>query len=158
MSEWENSAGGSDEYYTPPEIFGALDVTFDLDPCCSESIHCCVPCRKAFYRNGLEKQWKGFVWMNPPFGRRNGVIPWLEKFVRHGNGLGLVRAYTSSGWFHEFIPQMDAILFPEGKTKFIRQDGTVAKQPGHGVVLFSLGRKATKVLKSSDLGLFFEVK
>jgi hypothetical protein len=33
MAEHENSIGESDEWYTPPEIFDALGLTFDLDPC-----------------------------------------------------------------------------------------------------------------------------
>ncbi|UCL89307.1 DUF1073 domain-containing protein [Pseudomonas sp. HS-18] len=39
--------------------------------------------------------------MNPPFGGRNGHVPWLEKFLAHGNGIAIVRAYTSAAWFHE---------------------------------------------------------
>jgi hypothetical protein len=25
--------------------------------------------------------------MNPPFGKRNGLVPWLEKFFTHGKAL-----------------------------------------------------------------------
>jgi hypothetical protein len=31
--------------------------------------------------------------MNPPFGSRNGHVPWLRKFLDHGNGIAIVRAY-----------------------------------------------------------------
>ena len=32
MAEHEPSKGGSDDWYTPPEIFAALGLMFDLDP------------------------------------------------------------------------------------------------------------------------------
>jgi predicted RNA methylase len=38
--------------------------------------------------------WSGTVFMNPPFGRRNGHVPWLRKFLAHGDGIAIVRAYT----------------------------------------------------------------
>lgn len=33
MAEHEPCIGQSDDWYTPPEIFTALALTFDLDPC-----------------------------------------------------------------------------------------------------------------------------
>jgi hypothetical protein len=33
MAEHEPSIGQSDDWYTPREIFEALRLTFDLDPC-----------------------------------------------------------------------------------------------------------------------------
>ena len=32
MAEHENCIGETSEWYTPPEIFAALRLTFDLDP------------------------------------------------------------------------------------------------------------------------------
>ncbi len=95
--------------------------------------------------------------MNPPFGGRNGHIPWLEKFLAHGNGIGIVRAYTSAGWFHDFAIHADAMLFPRGKTKFVRPDGSVGRAPGHGIVLLAKGDRAKKALRNSGLGLYVEL-
>jgi hypothetical protein len=33
MAEHEPSVGMSDDWFTPPEIFAALGLRFDLDPC-----------------------------------------------------------------------------------------------------------------------------
>lgn len=33
MSGFTHETAGSPEWYTPPEIFAALGLTFDLDPC-----------------------------------------------------------------------------------------------------------------------------
>lgn len=121
MSEWEGQ-GESDEWYTPPEIFQALNVRFDLDVASPGKDHW-VPADKVITEedDGLKSKWEGRIWMNPPFGGRNGQVPWLEKFVKHGNGIALVAARTSSGWFQDLIPQCDAILFPRGKLNLLDQ-------------------------------------
>lgn len=157
MSEWENTIGESDEWYTPPSIFNSLNVKFDLDPC-SPGLNHWVPATKVYTKidDGLSQPWDGFVFMNPPFGGRNGHVPWLRKFIQHGNGIAIVRAYTSSQWFHEYATKVDAMLFPRGKTKFIRPDGSIGKQPGSGVVLFACGTKAELVLKFSHLGILMK--
>ena len=108
MAEWENSVGNSDEWYTPKEIFVSLNLEFDLDPC-SPGIDHWVPARKVFCKDddGLKQKWEGLVFMNPPFGIRNGQVPWLKKFLEHANGLAIVRAYTSSAWFHDFAAKAE---------------------------------------------------
>lgn len=125
--------GQTDEHYTPPDVFEALDCTFDLDPCQPERNRefLSVPVSRFYTQqdDGLKQSWSGFVWLNPPFGGRNGIVPWLRKFLDHGNGIALANALTSCGWFHEFAPKMDAILFPRGKTKFVNPDGEVGKSP-----------------------------
>ena len=155
MGEHEPSIGQSDEWFTPPEIFAALGITFDLDPCSPGPRHW-VPARRVFTKaqDGLVQPWHGTVWMNPPFGGRNGHVPWLRKFLDHGDGIGLVRAYTSAGWFHDWAIKADTMLFPRGKTKFIRPDGSIGGSPGHGVVLLGMGERANDALRRSGLGLF----
>jgi hypothetical protein len=157
MGEHETCLGASDEWFTPPEIFAALGLTFDLDPCQPEQgrAFLSVPCRQ-FYtarEDGLALPWRGLVWMNPPFGRRNGQVPWLRKFFAHGNGIALVAARTSAGWFHDEATKADMMLFPRGKTKFIRPDGTRGESPGTGVVLLGMGAVACNALRTSRLGL-----
>lgn len=156
MAEHEPSIGASDEWYTPREIFDALGLTFDLDPCypMHPSSACYVPTKRCFSKriDGLSQDWEGLVFMNPPFGGRNGHVPWLKKFLAHGNGIAIVRAYTSSAWFHEFAIHAQTKLFPRGKTKFIRPDGSIGKSPGHGVVLLGMGEVADTALRQSNLG------
>jgi hypothetical protein len=60
---------------------------------------------------------------------------WLRRFLDHAKGIAIVRAYTSSDWFHRHAVHAETMLFPKGKTKFIRQDGSIGRAPGHGVVL-----------------------
>lgn len=155
--EHEPSIGLSDEWYTPKHIFDALGEKFDLDPCHPiTSPHCYVPAANMYGKevDGLSKPWDGFVFMNPPFGARNGHVPWLKKFIGHGNGIAIVRAYTSAGWFHDWVGLTDIMLFPRGKTKFVRPDGTIGNQPGGGIVLLGCGDRAVKALKNCCLGIY----
>lgn len=150
--------GKTDEWYTPSHIFVALDIEFDLDPC-HPKLPTCVPTKKFFTKedDGLSREWNGLVWMNPPFGGRNGYFPWMEKFIAHGNGIGLCTALTSSEGFQKYIPQMDAILFPKGKTRFIQENGELGGCPFNGIVLFAKGVAGVEALANSSLGVFLDV-
>ncbi len=158
MAEHEPCIGQSDDWYTPRDMLEALGERFDLDPCSPGAGHW-VPADRVFTKSddGLSQDWNGFVFMNPPFGGRNGHVPWLEKFLQHGNGIAIVRAYTSAAWFHEYAIRADAMLFPRGKTKFVRPDGSVGGSPGHGVVLLAMGERAKSALRRSGLGLFVDL-
>jgi hypothetical protein len=106
----------------------------------------------------LEREWNGFVWMNPPFGGRNGLMPWLEKFFAHGNGIALVPDRTSAPWWQQFAPRSDLALFVSRKIKFIGIDGKPGKSPAQGTTLLASGRLAVDVLvraARADLGSAF---
>ena len=173
MAEHESCVGASDEWFTPPEIFDALGLRFDLDPAWSSSPHCAVPCARAYAKDcgadGLANPWRGLVWLNPPFGGRFGHVPWCIKFFEHGNGIALIRAYTSSSWWHDLMPRAEMILFPRGKTKFIRGTdmrnektgeiypaGSRGVAPGHGVALIGAGSAACRALTTSKLGMVWD--
>jgi len=147
--------GASDEWYTPPEIFTALGVQFDLDPA-SPGAHHWVPAARVYTSedDGLSREWSGSVWLNPPFGGRNGVVPWLRKFFAHGNGIALVNSLTSAGWFHDWASLADSMLFPRGKTRFVRPDGSVGVSPANGVVLMAVGAEMVGALqRARHLGI-----
>jgi len=99
MGAHELSVGQSDEWYTPPEVFKAIDLMFDLDVAGHWEITPWVPADCFYIENSLNKPWFGRVWMNPPFGARNGYLPWAEKFVQHGNGIALAPDRTSAPWW-----------------------------------------------------------
>jgi hypothetical protein len=50
------------------------------------------------------------------------------------------------------------MLFPRGKTKFIRPDGSIGGDPGHGVVLLGMGERSNRALLTSRLGFFVRVR
>lgn len=157
MAEHESCIGASDDWFTPPEIFKALGLTFDLDPCSPGPGHW-VPARRVYTEidDGLSKPWADLVFMNPPFGGRNGHIPWLIKFFDHGNGIAIVRSYTSSGWWHDHMGRAECLCWPRGKTKFVRPDGEIGRAPGHGIVLIGMGTAACEALCKSNLGMVWD--
>jgi len=158
MSHWEAS-GKSDDWWTPKYIFDALGETFDLDVSAPIEGPLHVPCLGWLYDRGLERAWNGFVWMNPPFGGRNGLKPWLDKFLQHGNGIALVPDRTSAPWWQEMARKADALLFIGGKVRFIRPDGSTGDSPSTGTVLVAAGDRGVGALVGADkagLGLCYE--
>ena len=155
MAEHEPPIGMSDDWWTPPGIFRALNLTFDLDPCLPGPGLGFVPARRMYTKteDGLRQPWHGLVWLNPPFGGRRGQVPWLRKFFAHGTGIALCAARTSADWFHEVVfPRAQLLCFPDGKTKFHRPDGTIGAEPGTGIVLLGMGEIGNAALRRSGLG------
>src|SRR5262245_8250360 len=155
MAEHEPSIGATSDWYTPPEIFEALGLVFNLDPCSPGPDLCFVPAKRIYTEadDGLRQPWSGIVWLNPPFGGRRGQVPWLRKFFTHGDGIALCAARTSADWFHEVVvPNAQLLCFPNGKTKFHRPDGSIGKEPGTGVVLLGMGDVANDALLRSGIG------
>lgn len=148
MSSWEGP-GQSDEWYTPKYVFDALGCWFDLDVA-GPGLKTHVPTGRCITHSSLERPWFGFVWMNPPFGGRNGLIPWLDKFFEHGNGIALTPDRTSAPWWQEAARRADAVLFVSPKIKFERPDGSLGKQPGTGTTLFACGDHAVLSLRRAD--------
>ena len=149
MGAHELSIGQSDEWYTPPEVFEALGLRFDLDVASPGfDVVPWVPADECITENSLDCPWHGLAWMNPPFGGRNGYVPWADKFVEHGNGVALAPDRTSAPWFQDFAMKCDAVLFWSPKIKFIRPDGSRGKSPGCGTALFSIGETGTRALRS----------
>lgn len=182
MGTHEQCLGATDEWYTPPEVFAALGCSQEICPKCAGygafySICECgtgraplfdldvsspghgvtpwLPAKEFYTSEGLAKPWAGFVWMNPPFGGRNGLVPWLQKFVEHGNGIALVPDRTSAPWWQEFDPQMDLTFFVSKKIKFI--DGRTMKRgksPAQGTTLWSMGTIGADALRQAEASGF----
>lgn len=151
MSHWE-SPGKSDEWFTPRYVFDQLGCRFDLDVATSDGANN-VPASLGITANALERDWHGFIWMNPPFGGRNAIACWLEKFIAHGNGIALTPDRTSAPWFQAAFPRMESVLFTP-KIKFLRADGTEGASPSNGTALMAIGWQGCAALeRASALGL-----
>jgi hypothetical protein len=151
-----NPKNRKDDWITPKYIFDALGETFDLDVAAPEDGKTHVPTSSWYFEDAIEKTWRGFVWMNPPFGHQSTKRLWLSKFFDHGNGIALLPDRTSAPWWQEFAPRADAILFASPKIKFERADGTRGEQPGDGTTLIACGRRAASALvRAESLGSVF---
>lgn len=157
MALHEQCLGSTDEWYTPPSIFRALGCSFDADVASpGKEKTPWVPAVNFVERESLSEKWEGFVWMNPPFGGRNGLVPWLNKFIAHGNGICLVPDRTSAPWWQAWAPKMDLILFVSPKIKFIDVKGSPGPSPAQGTCLGGLGHRAHEPLyraQSEGLGV-----
>lgn len=153
----ESTANESVEWYTPPEIFEALGLTFDLDPCSPGPGLSYVPTLRHYTarENGLTSPWgRGTVWVNPPYGPHTKV--WLAKLAAHGDGIALVFARTDVKWFQEHGVRADVICFVNARVRFYQGNITDrAKDAGSGSMLLAYGPKAADALAASGLGPCF---
>ena len=144
--------GGHDEWLTPPEILASLG-TFDLDPC--------SPIKRPWDTaanhytmndNGLEQDWRGRVWLNPPFGRE--AAKWLRKMKAHRCGIALLPARTETAMFYESVwDHAYAICFMKGRPHFHYVDGTRAKSnSGAPICLIAYSSSDMFALLNSGLG------
>jgi hypothetical protein len=134
------------EWFTPKYIFDDLGCQFDLDPASpGEKIVPWIPADHHYTSRGLEREWFGFVWLNPPYGRN--VLPlWLEKFARHGNGIALVPERTSTGWWQDLVARADLILCVNKKIPFATLAGEQGTAFPIGSTLIAIGEQGVRGL------------
>lgn len=102
----------SDDWSTPLDFFNKLndEFNFNYDPC---------PLRSK--EDGLLEEWKGNVFINPPY---SNIRKFLEKGIdelNKGNSTTLVYllpARTDTKWFHDLIYNKAEIRFIKGRLKF----------------------------------------
>lgn len=140
--------GATDEWFTPPHVFDALGIEFDMDVAHpGRELVPWVPAREIITSDSLTQLWSGCVWMNAPFGGRNGLRPWLARFFDHGDGVALTPDRTSAPWWQEAAVQADAILFWAPKIRFIPGPGVKASSPAQGTTLMAAGSRGIKALR-----------
>lgn len=147
---------GSSEWYTPPHIFEALGIEFDLDPAAPPGGVPWIPARRHFAQadDGLTRPWRGRVWLNPPYGRETPA--WLGRLAEHGDGIALVFARSDTAWFHHFAPRATALCFVAGRLKFVPGDGRAERSTaGAPSLLMAFGLSCALAVAQSGLGQTF---
>lgn len=110
----------TDLWATPQYFFDALNSVhgFTLDACANSDN---AKCEHYFTKeqDGLSQEWKGMVWMNPPYGREIG--DWMRKAYESSLGgatvVCLVPARTDTAWWHDYAMKGE-IDFIRGRLKF----------------------------------------
>lgn len=142
----------NDEWLTPPSILAKLGE-FDLDPC-APIIRPWDTAKNHFTvrDNGMEKEWFGRVWLNPPFG--SDAARWLKKLARHGNGIALIPARTETKMFFEAVwNRAAAVCFLKGRPTFCDVTGKPGKSnSGCPICLVAYGKYNSFILRESGLG------
>src|SRR5574343_381902 len=144
----ESTNNKSIEWYTPPWLFEALGLAFDLDPCHPPVKLDWIPVKQTYSlpQDGLELPWNGTVWLNPPYGKNTGR--WLKRLAKHRDGLTIVFSRTDTKWYHEHVATADAILFLKKRVQFCDASGKpAAGSPGCGSLLAAWGEKSVEALK-----------
>jgi len=152
MANFNTNTENKDEWLTPPFILESLGE-FDLDPCAPIPETRPWNTAKNHYSildNGLQQEWYGRVWCNPPYGKE--TFKWIEKLSNHGNGIGLIFARTETKGFHEQIwNKADAIFFFKGRLKFHHISGKTTNTANAPSCLIIYGENNIESVKTSGL-------
>ncbi|MBL8471354.1 MAG: hypothetical protein JNM98_06100 [Rhodocyclaceae bacterium] len=129
------------EWYTPAWVFDA------------------VPARVKLTRleDGLNRDWAGRVWLNPPYGPDTGR--WVARLAAHGDGIAMVFARTDAAWCQAAMQSATAILFMRGRVEFIPGAENRHKRGRCGAATMMLGwgaECATALTRMRDRGVLIE--
>ena len=110
----------TDLWYTPQDFFKKYDdvYKFETDVCATDDN---TKCAKYYTEemDGLQQEWRGVCWMNPPYGRTIGK--WMKKAYESSLSgatvVCLVPARTDTNWWHDYAMKGD-IEFIKGRLKF----------------------------------------
>lgn len=154
MSNWhgETAVGGTVEWYTPPEFFERLGMTFDTDPASpGADVVSWVPATRHWTprENGLLQPWDGRVWLNPPYGPQ--AVPFLHRLATHGDGVALVFSRTETAWWRSVAPRADIVCFLRDRLHHVRADGHKGRG-AMGSALLVFGRRNVGPVVAADLG------
>lgn len=110
----------TDLWETPQDFFDSLNAEFKF-----ETDVCALPenakCARFFTpeQNGLEQEWRGVCWMNPPYGR--DIVNWVRKAYesaqRGATVVCLLPARTDTAWWHDYCMKGE-YRFVRGRLKF----------------------------------------
>lgn len=155
FSHDRRTSASSDEWYSPPALFDALGLRFDLDPAAPPGGVPWVPADRHLSKreDGLAEEWHGRVFLNPPYGRETSA--WLDKLAANGDGLALVFARTDTRWFQRFAAEASALCFIQGRLRFHRPDGTPGDTAPSPSLLVAFGLPCAIALAESGLGQTF---
>lgn len=152
MTVHEKPWGDTREWYTPPELFEALGLRFDMDVASPMSGPVpWIPADRFLSprENGLTTPWTGRVWCNPPYGPP--LVPFIHRMVEHGDGVLLVPARTETRWFQYAAENASLVCFLRDRLHFTREDGFRGRA-SHASVLMAFGHDNARTLQEANLG------
>jgi hypothetical protein len=148
------------EWYTPPEIIERVRTTLgeiSLDPASCDEAQRVVNaiCHLTQKQDGLNGNWSGKVFLNPPYGKEIGK--WIEKLVAEyeakaiSEAIALVPARTDTEWFQKLSPY--TLCLVKGRLKFWNLQGEADNNASFPSAVVYLGKSNLKFVENfSDLG------
>lgn len=146
LGSHQATRGKSHDWITPREIIEATGPYF-LDPCAADPRPWdCAQYSISKQYDGLRFQWKGCVWLNPPFDIE--AKKWVQRLAEHGDGVALLHARTETKWFLPLWKHAAAILFLKDRIHFHYPDGRrAARNSGAPPILAAFGEQNIARLK-----------
>ena len=146
------TSSASDEWYTPPgyiELARSVMGGIDLDPASNVKAQEWIQAARfhTIQDNGLKQDWKGRVWLNPPYGNQTHL--WTEKTIKSyqsgevEQAIVLVRPAPGSFWYQE-LSGLFPCCIPHKRIRFIDQTGRQQASPVHGNYFFYMGKNISQ--------------
>jgi hypothetical protein len=124
----ENRVSLNTSWVTPKWIKDWLG-DFDLDPATFDG-HPWPFGKKNLSSQGLDIDWDGRVFLNPPYESRQ-IVGFMRKMAEHGNGVSVIAARVETKWFQDYVfGKAQAVFFPKGRIKFCKPNGAEARNVG----------------------------
>lgn len=159
---------GEHEWYTPAPFIEAARVVLgdiDLDPASNDDANAVVKAGQIFTADdsGLEQQWDGRVWMNPPYAQPL-IAQFCEKLAASVQAqtvtaaVVLVNNATETQWFRAVVDVAAAICFPSGRVRFWHPTKTSAT-PLQGQAVIYIGADIDRFCETfAPFGFCVEVR
>lgn len=151
-----------EEWYTPKVFIDKARLvmgSIDLDPASCEEANKVVGANKYYTRedNGLNQQWYGNIWLNPPYSYP-GIVDFTNKIIGDRDNYNqlclLVNNGTETRWLQQLLAVCDNVCFPKGRIRFWSSRGETMTAPLQGQALLYFGENSNKFNELfSDVGV-----
>ncbi len=155
----------SDKWYTPPNIQDLVAQVLgeiDLDPCADDGRHIAAAHHYTATDDGLNQEWQGRVFMNPPYSCPGVWMAKLQaevKALRVSEAIALVPAATDTNWLSPLL-ESQPVCFWKGRIKFLDKNYKPQKSPArqsHCLVYWGADSQKFKQV-FDDVGVVKNVK
>ena len=144
-----HSNNENDEWYTPQEYIESARTVMggiDLDPASNEAANARINAAEFFTikNSAFNHEWKGRVWMNPPYSRviKDFIAKLVEEY--HAGNVTEAIVVTNNGtdtkWFEALTSISTAICLHKGRIGFENQDGVRINNNNKGQVFTYIGK------------------
>lgn len=143
-----NSYSGDNEWYTPAkyiemarEVMGSIDVDPASNATAQRTINAGV--HYTAETNGLDKDWNGTVWMNPPYSNPE-IQNFVDKIIaehkagRCTEAVVLTNNSGDTGWHHALQDACSAMCIVKGRIRF-ESPTRASNSPAMGQAFFYFG-------------------